>query len=249
VNGDCESDGSCHCNNNFFGIYCDQRCADSKCNISCVCNETTSCSNAELICNNEIIIENQTISFSTNVEFLNAMIGESLVNFTSLSFKILNNLTVSDSNLLFDSSSSITVNGCINLNNISLSLTISNSSSNQKIVLLNSSSGCLNISNYFLNITNIPKCTILKNETTSSSFTILLAPDVKCATVQSPFQWYIVVIIVGSVFGVLIILTLIVFLIPSIRHKIFVRTGIRNQVKNKSRVIGNMIDSEAQKDL
>jgi len=160
------------------------------------------------------------------------------VNFTSIEFKILNNLTVSNSSLILDSSSSIVVNGCINLNNISLSVTISSSSSNQKIVLLNSSSGCFNISNYYLDVKNIPKCTTLKNETTSSSLVILLTPNTDCNSNPSSLaEWKLIVIISGSVVGFIIIVLLILLVVPQFRRKIFLTQRIREKVKSKVRFL------------
>jgi len=112
------------------------------------------------------------------------------------------------------------------IQNISFSLQVSlhwQSSNISKLLLLNSSSGCLSIDSNKINYLNQPKCITLKNEENSYTLSIIFIKQPDClSNNETPDEsWKIVLIIVGSIVGLALIFILIVLIVPSFRSKIF----------------------------
>jgi len=135
------------------------------------------------------------------------------------------NLSLSNSTLVFDSST-IYVNGCISLLNTSLTVDLSNLNNitnQEKLVLLNSSMGCLNGSSYTIHYLNQPKCYSILSEKDDNSIFLIFSKN-NCneeSQKQNTFQsWEIAVIIVGSVVVLAIIFVLLALFSP-LRRKIF----------------------------
>jgi len=70
-----------------------------------------------------------------------------------------------------DTSSIISVAGCINITNVSLVVDLSKYSNLNKLVLMNSSNGCLNIESYSISFLNQPNC-VQQTRNGNDSFSI-----------------------------------------------------------------------------
>jgi len=152
----------------------------------------------------------------------NTQINESIINLIQTYLFIEKNLNLTDSSLLFVSSN-ISVTGCIYLNNITLTIDLSKYSQNgTKILLLNSSSGCLSANN--VNITFLNALNCLKPTSLFNSYSLIITYSNNCIHTtnsnQPPGTTIIVIVIIGSVIGIVIIVLLIVFCVPSIREAI-----------------------------
>jgi len=228
-----------NCYPGFTGPICDQRCIDANCSIICQCFDT--CESSEVICFNNVTINITTIiSNSTTINGTLIIINGSQVDLNSSQLVIFENVTLNAS-ILFSGLSSITSKECITLNNVNFTLDLSHTSSNQgKLLLLNSTAGCLN-GTYEISYLNKPKCTNLISEKDASSLYIIFVQDTACEErlSQSPLaNWIIAVIIIGSVIGLAIIVAVIIFTVPSLRKKILPHEKGRN-MKQEKEVIKN----------
>jgi len=103
--------------------------------------------------------------------------------------------------------------------NITVDLNGVTDTSNDSLLLINSTKGCI-FGTPVIFYVNIPACTILKNQNTSSSLSVLFTREQNCGGFMLA-TWEIVVIIAGSILILAVIFVIIVFAIPSIRKKIF----------------------------
>jgi len=126
------------------------------------------------------------------------------------------NIVILDSNIQLNSTSSIVSNGCINITNSQFTVDLSKTSASETIVLMNSKSGCLNITNYSISYLNEPKCGSAQTQKNSKTLTIVISNT--CPTGLA--GWVIAVIIIASIVGVLLILVAIVLLVPSLRRRV-----------------------------
>jgi len=222
VNGDCITGVGCQCTSNFMGVNCDQICIDSNCSTFCLCDHN--CSEIKN-CNNNISITNQSLIFSENITFQgNLTIEGSNINLTSILLTTFSNISISNSNLIFNTSA-ILSDECIKLSNTTITVDLSQQSSNiSKLLLLNSSLGCLSIDSYNINYLNKPKCTQLESEENAYSLYIIFVRQSysECETIenQNTISWWeIALIIVGSIVGVALIFLVLVFFYSFIKKK------------------------------
>jgi len=97
-------------------------------------------------------------------------------------------------------------------------------SNSSKIVLFQSTSGCLDVQDYSITYINIPKCTNITSEKDSNSVFIVLAAGTNCgkSNVTNNSDTIIVIsIIVGIVVGLVVIFFAIVLSVPKLRNKVF----------------------------
>jgi len=224
VYGYCDPlNGTCNCNPNYYGVTCNEKCIDSKCSIFCLCNDT--CEEEEISCMNDITINNQNFSllFSTNYSIRgNLSIDGSNLNLTSAEITTYSSITISNSNIFYSSSTIISYE-CIKLSNTTITVDLSQQPNISKLLLFNSTIGCLLLDSYKINYLNEPKCTTLINEENSYSFYIIFEKQPDCGAKESQNtipSWEIALIIVGSVVGVALIFIIIVLIVPSLRRKI-----------------------------
>jgi len=226
VNGECDKyNGSCYCNENYFGKNCDQRCIDENCSILCYCNDSSVCigDQDKTICDNDISIIKLNISFeSLLTQFTGDILAEgSNIILNSTEIYISKNLTLFNSTLLFNSSS-ITTEGCINISQTNFTVVLSNATIGQKIILLNSTSGCIYGEPFSITFLNQPKCTIVSSVMDSSTLAIAFVKQSKCdnSIAESSFPtWELALIVIASAVGLIIITLLLVMSIGSIRKK------------------------------
>jgi len=172
------------------------------------------------------MINYQTLSFTYSSQFFfqgNLSIEGSNINLTSIQLTTDLYITILNSNILFNSSTIISKE-CINLSNTTLTVDLSNTTDEGKILLLNSTSGCLNLNSFSLSYLHQPKCTILKSEEDTYSLYIIFTKLQDCSPKESENQlplWIIIVIIVGSVVGLALIFIIIVLIVPKFRKAIF----------------------------
>jgi len=189
---------------------------------------------------NNITINNQT-AFVINTTIIiqgNIEINQSNINFNSIELIIDRDLTISNSTLYFNSSSIVT-KGCIYLSNVNITVDLSKIPDNEsKIVLLNSTSGCLDVNSYNLAYLNRPKCTTLTSEKDSYTLVVIFTHEENCGSeseTQAPFaSWKIVVIVIGIVVGIAIIFVILVLSIVPLR-KIFLPYEKKKDEKDKPR--------------
>jgi len=233
----CSCDNGSNCDEGVNGYGCFiERCVDPDCFIKCQCFSNNCSSNFN--CNNSITILNQTstLNLSSVLYILgNADVDGSKLNLTTAELKIEKNFTIIYSSLLFDSNSTILVNGCIVVKNISITISLSNIDSNQKkILLLNSSSECLDVQSYSIEYLNAPKCKNITSESDSSSIYIIISEQNCGSTLQIG---EIIAIIVGSILGVVLITFAILLSIPKLRYKLLPSAKIRDKrLKRKEEI-------------
>jgi len=113
------------------------------------------------------------------------------------------------------------VNGCINFNHTKIYVDLTNTTSTK--LILNSTSGCLQLSSNQIIYSNEPKCITLKSEENSYSLIVVFQTNTDCGAKQesqiSITWWEITLIIVVA--GLVLIFVAIILLVPSIRSKIF----------------------------
>jgi len=199
--------GSCSCDNNYMGKNCDEICLTTNCLTSCICNP---------------LDQEQLINF------IEGNITQSMLNITSTVLFVYKNFSLSSISLNFDSSSSIVVDGCFSIKNVSLTLNLKNTTS-KTIILLKSTSGCFNVDGYSIKYINEPLCTTAKTELDEDSLFVTLSENNNCDDnkISSLPAWEIALIIGGSIIGIVIIVIVIVILVPSIRRKIFVTEDVK----------------------
>jgi len=215
INGNCSEgingNGFClSCIPKFFGPNCDQICIDTNCTILCYSDEPKTCKN-------NITILQIKFSFNSSIMFQgNTLIEES--NFGLINSQLLfqKDIDIFNSTILFNSSSIIS-EGCINLTDTNISIDLTNINSNQDQLLLNSTAGCLLLGNTLkLTYVNQPSCTTVQKYIDSYALIIVLK-ETNCN--DSLLIW--VVIVIAIIFGLTLILSVIVLVIPSLRRKIF----------------------------
>jgi len=221
--------GSCSCHNYYFGPNCDQLCIDTACNIPCTCDNKSSCSGNKSVCNNDISIINQNSSLTLTV-FLqgNTKIELSNININTITIQ-LQDLSISDSTMIFYNSSSIVSTGCINITNTILKVDLSHPPKNGKLVLFNSSSGCLH-GTYNITYFNTPPCYSFSSKQNDYSLYVLILPYTCSSGIPA---WEIAVIIVGIVVGLGIIFIILALTVPSIKYAIFPAQKVRYSLKHK----------------
>jgi len=250
------TNGNCSCISNYFGEYCDERCADSECNIYCQCNDSS-------ICLGQTRCTDETLTFSNNIYSListnlstfnnlalegsilliqadavvvlgNLNVANSKIQITSASILIDKNLTISNSTIFFNSSTLVS-KGCINVTNSNFSINLANTTEDaSQIVLMQSDTGCLNIGSFNISFFNTPKCLILKDKVTESTLVVLLIKDPSCDTSNIGIQpWEIALIIIGSIIVIIIILIVIIMLVPELKAIIFPSSKIRRSLKTR----------------
>jgi len=224
-----------------------KKCIDSNCSFNCNCSD--SCENNDsTTCMNEVIISNQTISL-TNTQFFiegNITIQQSNVNLTLIDLIAESDLSIINSNILFNSSIIIS-KGCINITNANITVDLAHISQNvSKLLLLNSTSGCLNIQSVSITYINQLQCTVLTTEKTTYTFAILFNKKSNCLETNNSAQtelFIIILIIVISIVGLAILFIAIVMIVPSFRYKMFPRLKQRKIAKSKKK---NMIKNTIQ---
>jgi len=221
VNGLCDHlNGTCYCNQNYFGKNCDQKCISSDCSISCVCNDSNACSGNN-ICNSNVVISNETTIFNPGSNTTNltiqgsANISQSNLNLNSIDIIIERNLTISSSTLNFNNSSIVTA-GCVNISNAKISVNLTKIT--KKLVLISSTSGCLNITSTSISYTNQPSCTQLTKNQDFNSLSVVVSLDSNCD--KTPLNPIVIAVIAGSIVGLIIIIFIFILAIPSLRQKI-----------------------------
>jgi len=223
--GVCTTDKNCYCN--YLGQLCDQKCVDSNCSLPCLCNDSNSCEeNENIICMNDITVSNQTATFSFGTQFIiegDLTIEGSNLNLSSILLISDSNITLSNS-IISLNSSTIVSKECINLSKTNFLVYLPPSHIKDKLLLINSTIGCLNIDSLSITYSNEqPKCTNLQIGNDSYSIFILFK-ETNCEEplTETPLPvWEIALIIVVSVIGLAIIIVVITMLIPSIRSQIF----------------------------
>jgi len=150
---------------------------------------------------------------------------------------------LSNSTLYFSSSSSVSVDGCINLNESKITVNLKglNISDHGKILLMNSTSNCINVNNSFIiSYENIPPCYDFSSNQDSNSLFILIIKSPACSSSTEGNNsnnlqtWQIIIIvIVASVIGIAIIFLSIIFSVPKFRYAILKNQGIRKELKSK----------------
>jgi len=211
VNGTCSQNltgnGACDCFDNYIGRYCDERCIFADCSASCIgCGEFQD----QILA---ILQGNATFETYSNI------------NFTSTQLFIYKNFDLANMSLMLDSSS-IVVQGCIHLNNVTLTLNLTNIKSDEKnFTILNSTSGCLDVGNYSITYLNKPECTNITSQKDSAAIVIVLATDTNCLKNQETNSneisvWAILIPIISVVFILIILIFGIILLIPDCRRKI-----------------------------
>jgi len=193
---------------------------------------------------NDITIYNQNFSLLYSTTFTdykiqgNLNIEGSNLYLTSLEISTFSSITISNSNIIFNSSTIISTE-CIKLSNTTITVDLSQqqSSNISKILLLNSTSGCLSIDSNKINYLNQPKCTTLETKEDSFSLYIVFIKQPECLlNNETPFEsWKIILIIVGSLVGVALIFIVIVLIVPSFRKKIFPFRDKEKRNKKKGR--------------
>jgi len=230
VHGNCSMNQSCICNENYLGILCNEKCIDSKCSITCVCSDNN------CTCENDINIQNTTSLYDTQIEINgNINVEDSNITFSSVVLSIMHNFTLSNSTIEI-TSSSITVKGCINLNNTNLIINVpkSTNSSNQdiNITLFNSETGCLMTSSLNITFLNQSKCAVLKTITDTFSLVLNINTTSCIASTHQTNSWLIpFLIIICSVVGAAILFLILAFAIPKLKNKLFPHA---NYTKNDS---------------
>jgi len=219
INGDCDLNGSCHCYPNYIGPNCNQICVDNQCLISCVCNDPILCHQGGIICINNITIYNLNISINSSIQFEGIILIENTnLDLSSNLFSELN-ITLSNSNILFNLSSIIS-NSCINISHTNLTIDLSHIPPHEeKLLLLNSTIGCLIGDSYTIYYLNQPSCATLNSVKTSYSLIIIL--QFGCQSLANPIEiWKIALIVVGSIVGLAVIAIMIILITTTIRKKI-----------------------------
>jgi len=236
VNGVCNDgingNGSCNCSMGFSGDNCDFRCFDSDCNVNCTCDINT-CSDDIIICTKDINIFNLSIPLQDLLQIIQGAITieKSNLNITSGNIFTASSMSIADSNLYFNSSSIIST-GCINLTNSNITVDLKNTSS-KELLLLQSKSNCLNLSSISYSYINTPHCTLPKNEENQTTLFITISLSPTCGSEEPPFQIWIIIVIVGSILGLVILFIILVLTIPKLKYTLFPSQRIRKEMKEK----------------
>jgi len=193
------------------------------CLVKCNCLESTNCSGTNISCYNDLTIQDQNLRISNDIFIIgNTNIDESNLNLISSELYVEKNFTFSNSSLTLDTQSSISVDGCINVKNISITLSLADIASNQtKVILLNSSSNCLNATSCKISFSNTPKCKNIISSIDSNSLFLIISNQENCNNIESLPLLEIAVIIAGSVVGLAIIFVVLVCMVPGLRENIF----------------------------
>jgi len=232
VRGRCEygpySTGKCYCPPNYIGEYCDAYL--TYLNGSYIFNSSIGIKDNSV----SFIFSNLSISESVNVEDSELIISNSYIF-------IKENFTLSNSHLILTPNNLITVDGCINLieTNITVNLSgLTETDYSKKIILLNSTIGCLNIESLKIFLLNeLPKCKILQEGHDSSSISITIISSECDFEEGEALGGHIVLIIIGSAFGLVIIIIIMVVVVPSVREKIFPRIKFRRAIQKKQEMM------------
>jgi len=147
-----------------------------------------------------------------------------------LNLSIGDNLIIKNSHILFNSTTIIT-KGCINITNSSITVDFSHVSLDlDKLLLINSTSGCL-VGSLDINYINQSKCVELIENRDSYSIFVLIK-KLKCDNISTQIPDWIVPVITLIVVLVVIIAIAIIFISP-LRYKIFPRLKARKKVKQR----------------
>jgi len=217
-----------------------KKCIDTNCLISCTCNDTKTCNGTETICTKDININNINIYFNSSLtNFLfegDLNITGSKISFSSFNISSEKNLFVYNSNLIFSSNSCIISQECIYISNTTFTIDLANSTSGN-ISLLNSKTGCLDVTNYKIIYLNHAQCTLATDSVDSNSLVIVLKQQSSCnegPESQNPSDYIIIVIIIlVSIIGIAIIAILIILIIPGLRKRVFPYRNKRNKRKKE----------------
>jgi len=228
--GYCDPELNCICFTNFTGEHCTKRCIDNKCKVNCDCNDIVNCS-VYAECDDNIVILNLTANL-TSIYYIQGYtyIEGSNLNLSSFQFNIQQNLTLNNASIFFDDSSYLSVNGCIYINNISITVDLSTYSpeSDDRRILLNSASGCLIGDEPNITFINKPNCTYVESLKDDYSISFIFENNCPSSLVLAP--WEIAAIVFGSIALLIIVFVLVVLLVPCIREAIF-PYNMRNKVK------------------
>jgi len=246
-NGSCGSDGKCiACEPKNFGANC-KSCTcqygvcnegilgDGTCN-SCFANYIGANCDVflyqligETILNTSLIVQNNSVSliFGSFIISGTLRVENSILNITNSAIYIRDNFTLSNSSILLGSNQPINVDGCINMQKANITIDISkfNTLNSTKILLLNSTSGCLNAESLSIFYLNEPNCKVLKSEIDSDSLFIIFVDKSDCEEVEvkkSNIEEMIIYFIIGgSIVALVIIVLTVIFAVPSLKKKVF----------------------------
>jgi len=175
---------------------------------------------------NDFVILRESVSVTSEVIFTQGIlsISDSTFKVTDDQIYVDRDISIVNTSIYF-SSTTINAQGCINISNVNFTIDLSNTTlATEKLILLNSSAGCLNFGNYSISYIHQPKCFSTTSDFDSDSLYIIFTKLSSCNEPEKQTQmeeWKIGLIIIGIVLGVAIIFILIVLLVPFLRRKIF----------------------------
>jgi len=176
----------------------------------------------------------------------NVIIDASNVNLSSIELVIDKDLSISLSNIEFYYST-IVSKGCINCTKVNFTIDLTNVTlTNDKLFLMNSTIGCLNIIDSTFNFINAPKCTTLTSETTPTSLFILFSNSEACNPTNPQKAlpiWEITLITIGAVVGAGLIFILIVMVIPDLRNRFFPNKKVRYDLKRRTKELEEKLNN------
>jgi len=237
MNGQCSSNGTCLCFEGFIGDNCNQMCVnngDDDCSIKCNCPDSGSCNTSNCI-ESLIIYRTSCLISSALILEGNTRVDESTMILSSMTLVVEKSMNVSNSTIVFQSSS-ILVDGCVNLSNTSITVNLENTSitNGDKILLFNSSSGCLNASTLQLSILNQENCASYSYETTSYSLTIFIHRQ-SCEEKPNINDWIVAVVLISAILCVAIFFIIFVYLHKPTRAIFFPTKKAREDMNKRIR--------------
>jgi len=137
-----------------------------------------------------------------------------------------------------DLNSSIIINKCFYLTNSTLLINLEGKHYNKTIISFDPS--CSNTSNFNYSFYNTPTdfCPSLEVESNSISILFVNCNEMKKGEDNSTTWVIILIVVLGSVIVIAVSFLLVVFLVPSIKNKVFPNSDKMNQnrVKNKEKI-------------
>jgi len=174
---------------------CINSCTDTNYNASCICQNNT----FETICLNR-----ETLCHSTNpgttVQIPDIIYFQQGTLKTSVSMSFLEDLYLLNMSLYISSPITIDVSGCIIItySNITIDLSRVTPNFEQKLVVFNSTKGCVNLVSNRVTLLNVPSCTATWNQDYHSLY-VSISPEASCNKPFSLTWWEILLIVIGSI--------------------------------------------------